>query len=308
MAQRRPGGGGASGSPSGRGVDGGNSGGGSAANTGTTGGGTSRPSGGASGTPSGAGGAPGSQQVDLVALRNRPLPKTPNELAKNVNDFGGDASKSVSAKDAGMKPNRASDVAPPKDTPNNVKDGETPDSALRSAWRMVENNPGKTIAGLAVATAVTIALVNKKKSEETPRTITKIESANFFSKKKLKITFTPAIRITSADLITFKGTRTTPSLDVTDVNVSGVVSDTVIIYDSPANITSMTPGGQILVKTTFLNQIGDLANQASGGIGSMIASALGIPPDWVKWVASASCSSSCCCLILLLGLVFMMET
>jgi hypothetical protein len=225
-----------------------------------------------------------------------------------VNDFGGDASKSVSAKDAGMKPNRASDVAPPKDTPNNVKDGETTEAANNSAWRMIQNNLGKTIAGLAVATAVTIALVNKKRSEETPRTITKIESANFFSKKKLKITFTPALRITSADLITFRGTRTTPSLDATDVNVSGIVSDSVIVYDAPTDITSMTPGGQILVKTTFLNQVGDLANQASAGIGSTIAAALGIPPDWVKWVVSASSSSSCCCMILLLVLVFMMES
>ena len=225
-----------------------------------------------------------------------------------MNDFGGDASKSVSAKDAGMKPNKASDVTPPKDTPANVKDGETPDAAKNSAWNMIQNNLGKTIAGLAVATAATVALVNKKRSEETPRTITKIESANFFSKKKLKITFTPAIRITSADLVTFRGTTTTPSLDATDVQVSSVVSDTVIIYDAPVNITNMSPGGQIFVKTTFLNQVGDLTNQAAAGIGDIIAAALGIPTDWVKWVVSASSSSSCCCLILLLVLVFMMET
>jgi hypothetical protein len=224
-----------------------------------------------------------------------------------VDDFGGDASKSVSAKDAGMKPNKVSDVAPPKESPGNVKGGETPEGARQSAWTMIQNNPGKTIAGLAVATVATIALVNKKRSEETPRTITNIESV-FFSKKKLKITFTPAIRITTSDLITFRGTKTTPSLDTTDVPVSRVVSDNVIIYDAPTNITSMTPGGQIMVKTTFLNQVGDLANQASAGIGDTIAAALGIPPEWVKWVVSASSSCSCCCMILLLVLVFMMES
>lgn len=163
--------------------------------------------------------------------------------------------------------------------------GESLDSARKSATDFAKNNP-KLAAGLAAAGIGGAYLLSKyEESTNTPRKIIKIEQAEsgsvFSNKKKLRITFEPAIRITQTDLITFKGTKTTPSLDAVDQTVSDVESDQVIIYTAPKELTDFTEGGEITVKTSILGQAGDSAAQvaedagdAAGNVGEGAADAL----------------------------------
>lgn len=188
-----------------------------------------------------------------------------------------EATQQISQVQKGITEADAASVKPPKNpTDTELADSrsvqeefknskpETKESALSNAADWVKNNPGKILMGLGAVAIAAYALYQYDKSTNTQRTITKIEQddTGFFSdKKKLKITFTPGVRITKTDLITMSGTKTTPSLDVTDASVTDVLSDNQIIYTSPKVLTNMTEGGTINVKTSFGSQLGDMAGQ-----------------------------------------------
>lgn len=149
--------------------------------------------------------------------------------------------------------------------------GESLDSARASATKLARENPA-LMAGLAAAGVTGAVLLSQyQKSANTVRKITKIEEAEsgqlFGDKKILRITFEPAVRITASDLITFKGTKTTPSIDDVDVEVKEVVSDAVILYKAKKELTDFTAGGDITVKTSFLAQAGDSAGETLGEAG-----------------------------------------
>ena len=141
---------------------------------------------------------------------------------------------------------------------------ETDKSAFDKSKEWASKNYGKVILGLAAGIAAALAYSNYKASKDTKRGIIKIEEYEtgfFANKKRLKITFTPDIRITINDAITITGSKTKPSIDVTDGSVYKVLSDSSIVYESKEKLTDMTAGGEISVKTSFGAQIGDLAGQ-----------------------------------------------
>lgn len=153
---------------------------------------------------------------------------------------------------------------------------ETAQSVGKSAKDIVSKNPGKVILGLSGAALATALAVNYQKSASTPRGITKIEKEKgelFGDENIVRITFDPNIRITKNDLITFKGTKTKPSLDAVDVEVYDVISDAVILYKPKEPLSTFLPGGEISVKTSAMAQFGDMAGQqlenAGGAAGNV---------------------------------------
>jgi hypothetical protein len=199
--------------------------------------------------------------------------------AKEAAQASTKAAASVAAKEgANVAAKEAAQAAVKEASTKGLKESlkETAQSVGKSAKDIVSKNPGKAILGLTGAALATALAVNYQKSASTPRGITKIEKEKgelFGDENIVRITFDPNIRITKNDLITFKGTKTKPSLDAVDVEVYDVISDAVILYKPKEPLTTFLPGGEISVKTSAMAQFGDMAGQqlenAGGAAGNV---------------------------------------
>ena len=121
-------------------------------------------------------------------------------------------------------------------------------------------------------------------SNNTPRQITKVESAGGIVSSKLLITFTPAIKILKKDTLNFEGTQCQPSIDGAQ-SVDSVQSDSQITIAVSKMPTTLKPGGVIHVHTTIEGQAADSVGSAAadlgsaaGGVGSDLLS--GLFGDW----------------------------
>ena len=121
-------------------------------------------------------------------------------------------------------------------------------------------------------------------SNNTPRQITKVESAGGIVSSKLLITFTPAIKILKKDTLNFEGTQCQPSIDGAQ-SVDSVQSDSQITIAVSKMPTTLNPGGVIHVHTTIEGQAADSVGSAAadlgsaaGGVGSDLLS--GLFGDW----------------------------
>ena len=125
-------------------------------------------------------------------------------------------------------------------------------------------------------------------SNSTPRGITKIEYSSSSSKSIVQITFTPAMRILLGDDLTFRGTKTTPVIDGA-ATVKTVTSNSKIEVDfGTLQITDLTPGGFIDVKTTVGAQAAASVADAGADLGNAGGGFLdGIMPDWFKNMGSS---------------------
>ena len=148
-------------------------------------------------------------------------------------------------------------------------------TGFADSW--VARNPGYTALGLGAAALAAAALINMEKSESVVRTIIKVEQAEtglLANKKEIKITFTPETRITKNDMITISGSKTTPTLDGGGLSVNKVLSDSAITIMVSNQLTDMTPGGTITVKTGFAAQMSDVTGQTAetfGEVGGSVA-------------------------------------
>jgi len=148
-----------------------------------------------------------------------------------------------------------------------------------------------------------------EESNNTPRGITKIEYSSASSRSIVKITFTPAMRILQTDDLTFRGTKTTPSIDG-PATVKSVFSNSQIEVDFGSTVlTVLTPGGEIDVRTTVAAQAAASVNDAGENLGNAAGGGLsgflnGLFPflkdmgDSTKWIIFILC---CLCCIGVLG-------
>jgi hypothetical protein len=192
-------------------------------------------------------------------------------------------------------------------------------TAAEDAAKLAAKDAAKlAAAGAAAAGLGYMALSSNQtadKSNKTPRGITKIESSDGRSKKVLKVSFSPAIRILQSDVISISGSKTTPSIDGPQT-VKSVVNDQTIIIDFGKDITTMTEGGSIGVQTTPAAQAQADVGTAAAGVGSTLGSAaggatggllgglggdflsgLGVDPEVFKW--------SCIAIIILIVIVIL---
>ena len=128
-----------------------------------------------------------------------------------------------------------------------AKENATADS---KSW--LKENPKKVVAGVAAATLTALSLAKYIKSSETDRTITKVEA----SSDDIKITYTPSIEILESDLIDISGSKTDPSIDGNGISIVSSISSSQIKITPNSAVTTFTPGGKIIVHTSFGAQLG----------------------------------------------------
>lgn len=150
----------------------------------------------------------------------------------------------------------------------------------------ITRNPGKTaiVAGVTLtATGIAIAAATRAdESEKNPRTIIKVERADdsfLADKKKIKITFTPEIKILKTDAITISGSKTTPSIDGSGITILDAPSDSSFIMKVPKELTDMTAGGKIDVKTGFGPQFKDITGETINDAGEIVGEGAGAIAD-----------------------------
>jgi len=137
-------------------------------------------------------------------------------------------------------------------------------------------------AGLGLYTFIE-ADAAANESNNTPRGITKIEYSSPSSKSVLKITFTPAMRILLGDDLKFRETKTQPLIDG-PATVKSVTSNSQIEVDfGSTQVTDLTPGGFIDVKTTTAAQAAAIVSDAGDTLGDAGGGFLGgLLPDWLS--------------------------
>lgn len=181
---------------------------------------------------------------------------------------------------------------------------ETAETVGKSIKNVIPTN--QVILGLAGAALTAYVLQQYTASSTTPRTITNIEK-DTSGTTVYRITFSPSIRITSGDLITFTGTQTAPTLDGYDKNVMETVSDQTILYDTGVGLTTMTPGGTITVKTSALAIVGDMAAQAGQDLTDAAGSGLMGFLKSINWKIWAGLGTSVCCVIIIIIIMVTMS-
>jgi hypothetical protein len=142
------------------------------------------------------------------------------------------------------------------------------DEGLKFIPDWVRNNPGTSfvIAGGTVTglTFLGLALDRYLKSKDNPRTITKVERDGFGS-KKLRISYTPNIKILKQDSITIRGSMTTPSIDGSPSIVSSP-NDSSVIVEVSESMKTLAPGGTIDVTPNFTASLGKEVGAPLGAV------------------------------------------
>jgi hypothetical protein len=159
-----------------------------------------------------------------------------------------------------------------------VKNGEL--SNVQIALKFLRDNPGSFVIAAGTVTAVTflgLALDRYLKSKDNPRTITKVERDGFGS-KKLRISYTPNIKILKQDSITIRGSMTTPSIDGSP-SVLSSPNDSSVIIEVSESMKTLAPGGTIDVTPNFTaslgKEIGEPVKAIAEGGGEIIGAGLG---------------------------------
>lgn len=152
-----------------------------------------------------------------------------------------------------------------------------------------KDNWVKIAGGAGAAAFGAYCLAKYIQSSKTKRTITKIEQ--YFG-TTVKITFSPAIKITIADSMNISGTHCSPNIDIAAGVPQSSPSDSQILYDPGFALTDLTAGGTIDVSTSFLAQVGSTASDAVKAIGSPLFGGLsnGVASAGIVSVGSISSS------------------
>ena len=218
-----------------------------------------------------------SASVESHALAKTSAQESAKNASKNVKDFisklfgkGAKSAEKGAAKDAEKSAEESAEKSAEKTT--------------KIAKEDVEKYT-KLAAAAGLGLYLYVQSENKMNaSNNTPRQITKVESAGGIVSSKLLITFTPAIKILKKDTLNFEGTQCQPSIDGAQ-SVDSVQSDSQITIAVSKMPTTLNPGGVIHVHTTIEGQAADSVGSAAadlgsaaGGVGSDLLS--GLFGDW----------------------------
>lgn len=131
-------------------------------------------------------------------------------------------------------------------------------SDVRSvAGNLVQNvGKGNLLVAAGLGSALLYFYIRKKVSEESPRTITKVEMFG----TDYKITFSPAINILTTDSVTISGSPVVPDINGLRPVIDAPDDSSIVIRGSTA-LTTLCPTsgscGTITVKTSVYGQLAD---------------------------------------------------
>lgn len=167
---------------------------------------------------------------------------------------------------------------------------ESPSDIKSASKKLLDNvGTGNLLVAAGLGSALLYFYIRKKVSEDTPRTITKVE----MSDSDYKITYTPAINILTTDQVNISGCTVVPDINGNRA-VKSAPDDSTIIITGAGTLTALctsTSCGTINVTSSVYGQLAD-------AVGNLVPSIL---PDknvfltywWVFLIiALVVCSSS----------------
>ena len=202
--------------------------------------------------------------ADAIKTKKNPVEKLDSEIKMNADarDIGtlkreeaGNVVVQGHFDGAGLKKKDLDDM---KEAKESIKDKtiDSPSKARSAAADFISNNKGKIAIAAGMGSAILFFYARKEISENTPRTITKVE----MSGSNYKISFTPAIAILKSDSITIDGSPVAPSINGPH-SVSDSSDDDSIIITGKGALTAMCPPsstcGTIRVQSSVYGQMSD---------------------------------------------------
>lgn len=179
------------------------------------------------------------------------FPKAATLKRGETTDVLGDAATGSSVKKSEIRTMKA-DIEKLKG-----KDIDTPSKARTAAGDFIKNNTGSIAVAAAIAGSIMFFYMRKAVSEQTQRTITKVE----MSGTDYKVSFSPGLAILKSDTITITNCPVVPSITgITTVKDS--TEDDFIILQGNGTLTTQCPStncGTISVKSSVYGQMADAA-------------------------------------------------